>query len=72
VRVASTFRFAVDAAELDEALVGLAPGPSEHPRHVHFASGLQRWLEGRHSLLATSNLQVEEASASRLTLLPEG
>jgi acyl-homoserine-lactone acylase len=71
VRVASTFRFAIDAAALDEALIGLAPGQSEHPRHVHFTSGLQRWLEGRPSLLATSTLLVEEASASRLTLEPE-
>ena len=71
VRVASTFRFAIDVAALDEALIGLAPGQSEHPQHHHFTSGLQRWLEGRHSLLATSTLLVEEASVSRLTLEPE-
>ncbi len=70
VRVASTFRFAIDAAALDEALFALAPGESEHPRHPHFSSGLDRWLEGRPTLLATSTLLVEEASASRLTLEP--
>jgi hypothetical protein len=70
VRVASTFRFAIDTAALDEALIGLAPGPSEHPGHPDFARGLERWLEGRPELLATSRLFVEELSPARLTLHP--
>ena len=63
VRVASTFRFAVDTSSLDEALVTLAPGISEHPRHPHFALEVDRWLEGRPPVVATSRLMVEEVSA---------
>ncbi len=70
VRVASTFRFAIDAAALDEALIGLAPGPSEHPGHPDYDGGLARWLAGRPALLATSRLLVEEVSPARLTLRP--
>ncbi len=70
VRVASTFRFAVDAQELDEALVSIAPGQSEHPGHPHFDDGLDDWLKGRSRLLATSRLLVAETSVSRLVLEP--
>jgi len=70
VRVASTFRFAVDARELDEALVSIAPGQSEHPGHPHFEDGLDDWLVGRSRLLGTSRLFVEETGVSRLVLEP--
>lgn len=70
VRVASTFRFAVDVATLDQALVSLAPGQSGHPGHPHFDDGVQRWREGRPHLLITSPLVVEESSRSVLTLEP--
>jgi len=70
VRVASTFRFAIDTAAMDQALAALAPGQSEHPRHPHLRDGLDRWRDGRSSLLATSPLLVEELSASRLVLEP--
>jgi penicillin amidase len=70
VRVASTFRFAIDASALDEALFSLAPGQSEHPRHPDYAGGIERWLEGRPALLATSPLLVEESSVGRLVLEP--
>jgi penicillin amidase len=70
VRVASTFRFAIDTAALDQALVGLAPGQSEHARHPHARDGLERWRSGRPSLLATSPLLIEEFSRSRLVLEP--
>ncbi len=70
VRVASTFRFAIDTAAMDQALVALAPGQSEHPRHPHLRDGLDRWREGRSSLLATSPLLVEELSTARLVLEP--
>ena len=70
VRVASTFRFAIDTAAMDQALVALAPGESEHPRHPHLRDGLDRWRAGRSSLLATSPLLVEELSTSRLVLEP--
>jgi penicillin amidase len=72
VRVASTFRFAIDTAALDQALYALAPGASEHLRHPHLRDGLERWREGRSSLLATSPLLVEELSATRLVLEPTG
>jgi len=70
VLLASTYRFAIDTAAMDQALVGLAPGQSEHPRHPHASDGLQRWREGRSSLLATSPLLVEELSSARLVLEP--
>lgn len=70
VRVASTFRFAIDTAALDEALIGLAPGPSEHPGHPDYDGGLPRWLAGKPALLATSRLLVEEVSPARLALRP--
>jgi penicillin amidase len=70
VVLASTFRFAIDTAAMDQSLVALAPGQSEHPRHPHASDGLERWREGRSSLLATSPLLVEELSSSRLVLEP--
>ncbi len=70
VRVASTYRFAVDTAALDRALCSLAPGQSEHPRHPHFSDGVAGWLAGRFGLLSTNRLEVEEATVSRLHLEP--
>jgi acyl-homoserine lactone acylase PvdQ len=70
VRIASIFRFAVDAGDLDEALFALAPGQSEHPRHRHYADGIRGWLEGRFRLLATSRVLVEQTSRSTLVLEP--
>jgi penicillin amidase len=70
VRVASILRFAIDTEELDEALVAIAPGQSEHPRHPHFQGGLQRWLEGHANLLVTSRLLVEDQRVTRLVLEP--
>ena len=70
VRVASTVRFAVDARDLDEMLVSIAPGQSEHPRHPHFRDGLATWLAGESELLTTSPLLVEESSVARLVLEP--
>jgi penicillin amidase len=71
VRIASVFRFAVDAGDLDEALFALAPGQSEHPRHPHYADGIQGWLDGRFRLLATSRVLVEQTSRAELVLEPE-
>ncbi len=70
VRVAPTFRFGVDIDAMDAALVSLAPGQSEHPRHPHFRDGLSRWLDGQPALLATSSILVEEGLAARLVLEP--
>jgi penicillin amidase len=70
VRTVSTFRFAIDAAALDESLASLAPGQSEHPGHPHQSDALLRWLPGRPSLLATSRLVVEETAVAELLLEP--
>jgi acyl-homoserine lactone acylase PvdQ len=70
VRVASTFRFAVDAAALDQALVALAPGQSEHPGHPSFDGAVSRWRENRPYLLATAPLLVQETSRALLVLEP--
>jgi acyl-homoserine lactone acylase PvdQ len=70
VRLASTYRFAVDTAQLDQALSALVPGESEHPGHPHEADGIARWREGRPRLLGTSRLLIDETSRGRLTLEP--
>jgi penicillin amidase len=70
VRVASTLRFGVDAAALDQGLVSLAPGQSEHPGHPHYDDGLPGWRSGEGDLLASGRLRVEESSVARLTLDP--
>jgi acyl-homoserine lactone acylase PvdQ len=70
VRVAATARFAVDAEALDLALVSLAPGQSEHPPDPHFDDGIAPWLAGRHALLATRRIEVEDRSMARLVLEP--
>jgi penicillin amidase len=70
VRLASTYRFAVDTAQLDQALSALVPGESEHPGHPHEADGIARWREGRPRLLGTSRLLIDETSRARLTLEP--
>jgi penicillin amidase len=70
VRLASTYRFAVDTAQLDQALSALAPGESEHPGHPHETDGIARWREGRPRLLGTSRLLIDETSRARLTLEP--
>ena len=70
VRVASTARLVFDAGALDESLVALAPGQSEHPGHAHFQDQLEPWLAGRAGLLATGSLLVEESSVAHLVLEP--
>jgi penicillin G amidase len=70
VSTVASFRFAIDAAALDEALASLAPGQSELPGDPHRADALPRWLPGRSSLLATSRLVVEETAVSELRLEP--
>jgi penicillin amidase len=68
--VASTFRFAVDTATLDQVLFSLVPGQSGHPGHPHFDDGIGRWRDGRPQLLVTSPLLVEESSPALLRLEP--
>jgi penicillin amidase len=70
VSAAAIYRFAIDAAALDEALVSYAPGQSEHAGHPHRDDALERWRVGRPGLLATSRLVVEELAAERLELVP--
>lgn len=69
-RRASTFRMAVDLASPDRMLTSLAPGQSEHPRHVHFEDGLVDWRDGRQSLVVTSRFLLEQAAVERLLLEP--
>jgi penicillin amidase len=70
VRVASTFRFAVDLASPQEALTSLAPGQSGHPGHPQSVDGVARWLDGRPRLLATSPILVDETAVARMVLEP--
>jgi len=70
VRLASTYRFAVDAASLDGSLSVLAPGQSEHPGHPHSTDALRPWLEGRSQLLTTERSLLEKEESARLVLEP--
>jgi len=70
VTVASTWRFAIDASQLDQGLSSLAPGESEHFDHPHAADGVERWLAGRPRLLVASRLLIDETTRSRLELEP--
>jgi penicillin amidase len=70
VRLASTYRFVVDAANLDRSLCALAPGQSEHPGHPHYADALVPWLEGRSHVLVTGRPLIEEEVSARLVLEP--
>lgn len=69
VDAAATYRLAVDLGDRDGMLSALAPGQSEHPRHAHYRSGIEGWLEGRARVLATSALLVNE-SRDHLLLEP--
>jgi len=70
VRVASTFRFAVDLAAPDQVLITLVPGQSEHPGHPTFDDAVPSWREGRPHLLTTAPLLVQESSRALLLLEP--
>jgi penicillin amidase len=70
VRVASTFRLVVDLGSTNQALIGMAPGESEHPHHPHFRDGVDDWLSGHSSLLVTDRLLVRESGAQKLVLEP--
>ncbi len=65
-----SYRLAVDLADRDGMLSSLAPGQSEHPLHPHYRDGLDAWLTGRSSALATSTLMVKE-SPNHLLLEPD-
>lgn len=70
VRLASAFRFAVDAATLDRSLSVLAPGQSEHPGHPQRADAVAAWLGGEEGVLPVAGDLVEEAAVSTLLLEP--
>jgi len=70
IRSAASYRLVVDLAAPDRMLSSLAPGQSEHLGHPQATDGIDRWLEGRPSLLVTSRLLIEEESGGRLLLEP--
>ncbi len=70
VRVASTFRFVIDTADFGIALAALAPGALEHPGHPLRESGLDAWLEGRPTVLATNPVLIATQARARLRLEP--
>jgi penicillin amidase len=70
VRVASTWRLAIDADQLDQGLTSLAPGESEHFDHPHASDGIERWLAGQPRLLVASPLLIDETTRARLVLEP--
>ncbi len=70
VRAASTHRFAVDTAQLDQAITALVPGQSSHPGSVHLTDGVRDWIDGRPRLLLTSRLLIGETAQSTLWLRP--
>lgn len=70
VRLASLYRFAIDAADLRRSLGALAPGQSEHPDSPHYADALPDWLEGRPRPLVTAVPELERDGVTRLLLEP--
>ncbi|MDP6540661.1 MAG: penicillin acylase family protein [Planctomycetota bacterium] len=64
-------RMVVDASDLDQALVFLAPGQTEQPAHRWEADGIARWLEGRPALLSTRDPVIADAQVAELRLEPE-
>jgi penicillin amidase len=66
----STYRFALDVGNLDQALSSLVPGQSGHPAHGHSRDGVEGWLRGQPSLLSTSDPVVEDGPVARLRLVP--
>jgi len=70
VAEASSYRIAIDLAAPDLLVSVLSPGESEHPLHPHTTDGLERWAEGRPSVLLTNRLLIEESSSERLVLDP--
>jgi penicillin amidase len=67
---ASAYTIAIDLAAPDRLLSSLLPGQVEQELHPHSIDGLERWAEGRPSVLLTSRLMIEEASSARLILDP--
>ncbi len=47
VELGPAFRYAIDLADPDHALLGLAGGQSGHPGSAHYADALADWLAGR-------------------------
>ena len=70
VRVASVYRFAVDAGQSALALSSLAPGQSEHSGHPHYQDGVEGWALGQPRLLVTDQLLIDEMTAARLVIEP--
>jgi penicillin amidase len=69
-RVVSSWRFVVDAGNLDQALTALAPGQSEHAGHANATDGIAPWIADRLSLLSTSDPVIEDGPTHRLQLVP--
>ncbi len=69
-RVAATYRLAADAGNLDLALTSQVPGQSEHADHPNATDGIDRWREGRPSLLSISDPVIHDGPVASLRLLP--
>jgi penicillin amidase len=67
---ASSYRVAIDLSAPDLMVSTLSPGQTEHPLHPHSTDGLERWEEGRPSVVLTNRLLIEESSSERLILDP--
>jgi penicillin amidase len=70
-RLVSSWRFVVDAGNLDQALVALTPGQSEHADHVNATDGIAPWMADRLVLLSTSDPVIEDGPTHRLELVPQ-
>jgi penicillin amidase len=69
-RVIASYRLLVDAGNLDQALTAFAPGQSEHAGHPHALDALERWRQGKPSLLSTSDPVIEDGAVQVLQLEP--
>jgi len=64
-------RYAVDLADLDHALFGLAGGQSGHPGSVFYDDGLGDWLRGDARPLWMHRIDVAYHEAGRWELVPD-
>jgi len=69
-RVIASYRLLVDAGNLDQALTAFAPGQSEHAGHPHAFDAVERWRQGKPSLLSTSDPVIEDGPVQALQLEP--
>ncbi|MDE0126789.1 MAG: penicillin acylase family protein [Bryobacterales bacterium] len=68
----ASYRHILDLADWDRSVFTSTPGQSGQPGSPHYSDLLPMWAEGRYAPLVYSRDAVEENTAHRLILRPEG